>query len=142
MTTTTTFKEAIEAAMLDMAEKDAEFSAKLFAENKSIDECLNYILHRVKESGANGFADEEVFQMAADYYNAANVKVEDLMAECTVIVNQHYTITDEEIASAKAKAIESLIEDEKRKLRRQTPTKPTKPEPKAEAAKPQQSSLF
>jgi len=68
------FKTVIQNYLNDLASKDSLFAQTLQKANKSIDECINYILHEVARSGCNGFADEEIFNMAVHYYDEDDIK--------------------------------------------------------------------
>ncbi|RRJ91550.1 PcfK-like protein [Paenimyroides tangerinum] len=69
------FKNVIQDYLNSQAEKDELFAKSLSKENKNIDDCINYILNQVQASGCNGFADEEVFQMAMHYYDEDDLKI-------------------------------------------------------------------
>ena len=69
------FKNVIQDYLNSQAEKDELFAKSLTKENKNIDDCINYILNQVQASGCNGFADEEVFQMAMHYYDEDDLKI-------------------------------------------------------------------
>jgi len=69
------FKNVIQDYLNSQAKKDELFAKSLTKENKNIDDCITYILNQVKASGCNGFADEEVFQMAMHYYDEDDLKI-------------------------------------------------------------------
>lgn len=69
------FKNVIEDYLNAQTQKDRLFAKTLKKENKNIDDCITYILNRVKESGCNGFADEEIFQMAVHYYDEDDLTI-------------------------------------------------------------------
>lgn len=69
---------------------------------KSIDECCDYILDCVYESGQNGFADDEIYALALHYYDEDDIEV-GKHRECRVIVNHTIELTEEEKAEAGAK---------------------------------------
>lgn len=69
------FKNVIQDYLNSQAEKDELFAKSLRKENKNIDDCITYILNQVKASGCNGFADEEVFQMAMHYYDEDELEI-------------------------------------------------------------------
>lgn len=75
MKATDSFKTIIQAHLEDVAAKDPLFAETLKKPAKSIDDCITYILNTVKASGKNGFADEEVFNMAIHYYDEDDIKV-------------------------------------------------------------------
>lgn len=74
MKSTESFKQTIQNYLENRAKEDALFSKSYAKENKTIDECINYILSEVKNSGCNGFTDEEIFSMAVHYYDEDNIK--------------------------------------------------------------------
>lgn len=118
MKSTEAFKEVIQNYLEDRAAKD-ELFAKMYAnESKSLDNCINYIFKTVKESGCNGFADEEIFSMAVHYYNEENLTtIEDV--SCEVVVNHSiknqtadaalapFASTPNEIKASKKKVVKS-----------------------------------
>ena len=109
---TETFKKTIQQYLEKRAEEDSLFAETLKKENKSIDECVNYILSEVQKSGCNGFADEEIFGMAMHYYDEDDVKPGSAKL-MKVVVNHHVELTEEEKAIAKEKAMELAVEDAK-----------------------------
>ena len=72
---TDNFKQVIEEYVNNFAITNASFAEKLSNESKNIDDCITYILNKVKASGCNGFADDEIFGMAIHYYEEQNVEV-------------------------------------------------------------------
>lgn len=74
MKSTESFKQTIYSYLENRAKEDALFSKSFAKEKKSIDECINYILNEVKNSGCNGFTDEEIFSMAVHYYDEDDIK--------------------------------------------------------------------
>jgi PcfK-like protein len=111
---TETFKKTIQQYLEKRAGEDSLFAETLKKENKSIDECVNYILSEVQKSGCNGFADEEIFGMAVHYFDEDDVKPGSAKS-MKVIVNHHVELTEEEKAIAKEKAMELAVEDAKDK---------------------------
>ncbi|NII81696.1 MULTISPECIES: PcfK-like family protein [unclassified Pedobacter] len=71
---TEAFKKIINDHLQHRAVNDPLFAATLAKENKSLDECINYIFSEVKKSGCAGFADEEVFNMAVHYFDEDSIK--------------------------------------------------------------------
>lgn len=86
MKATNTFKKIINDHLQQRAENDSLFAETLKKENKNIDECINYIFEKVKASGCQGFADEEIFGMAVHYYDEDDIKVNGKISG-NVIVN-------------------------------------------------------
>lgn len=86
MKSTEAFKQVIQNYLENRAKEDALFSISFAKENKTIDECINYILSEVQKSGCNGFTDEEIYSMAVHYYDEDDIKdVNPINA--TVVVN-------------------------------------------------------
>jgi hypothetical protein len=88
MKTTEEFKKVIQAKLEEMAKMDALFAKTLQKKNKNIDDCCTYILNTVQKSGCSGFADDEIFSMAAHYYDEDSIKVGEPV-NCKVVVNHH-----------------------------------------------------
>ena len=74
MKSTEAFKQVIQNYLENRAKEDALFSKSFEKENKTIDECINYILSEVKQSGCNGFTDDEIYSMAVHYYDEDSIK--------------------------------------------------------------------
>lgn len=92
MKSTDAFKQVIQSYLENRAKEDALFSKSYAKENKTIDECINYIFSEVQKSGCNGFADEEIYSMAVHYYDEDNIKdVNPINA--TVVVNHKVDMT-------------------------------------------------
>ena len=68
MKTSNHFKNTIKAYLDQRAETDVLFSFQYSKPEKSIDDCVTYILNTVQKSGCNGFADDEIYSMAVHYY--------------------------------------------------------------------------
>lgn len=136
------FKNTIKAKLDEMAEEDPFFAEHLEKEGKSLDGCINYILHQVKKIGANGFADDEIFGMAAHYYEEDNIK--DCNAiKCGVVVNHKPRLTDEEMEELKRQAREQVLAEERRRLTKKKEAPKPVAQPVEQEAKPQgQASLF
>ena len=66
------FKETIKA-YLDKLAESSDFALSYANPNKKLDECIDYILTQVKESGCAGFTDDEIFGMAVHYYDEENM---------------------------------------------------------------------
>ena len=62
------FKEAIRIYLAERADNEPEFAVTLAKPQKNLDDCLTYILNQVKKSGQEGFADEDIYNMAVHYY--------------------------------------------------------------------------
>ena len=104
------FKRTIQAYLDSRAAEDKLFAASYHKPNKSIDECVAYILNWVKKSGCNGFTDGEIYSQAVHYYDEDGIEVGKPL-QCQVVVNHAVELTDEEKAEARRKAV---VQSEKR----------------------------
>ena len=110
------FQRTIEAHLSAMAQRDPMFADHFCNPNKKIEDCITYILNQVKNSGLQGFDDDEIYSLAVHYY------VEDGIdpgtpVTCQVIVNHQVQLTEEEIAEQKKKAREEVFSREATRLR-------------------------
>ena len=69
------FKEAILNYLDEMANRDELFAKTFSKPYKNIDDCVTYILNEVKKSNRQGFADDEIFNMALHYYDEETVEI-------------------------------------------------------------------
>ncbi|MBB1150256.1 PcfK-like family protein [Myroides sp. NP-2] len=86
MKASNTFTNIIKSHLDNRAKNDTLFATTYAKENKNIDDCITYILNQVKESGCNGFADDEIFSMAVHYYDEDDIKIGKKIS-CKVVVN-------------------------------------------------------
>ena len=100
MKTTEHFKRTIQAHLDRIASEDELFARFYSNPSKNPDDCITYILNTVKESGCNGFADEEIYSMAIHYYTEENINVGKPM-NCNVVVNHAVELTEEEKEEAR-----------------------------------------
>lgn len=108
MKATTHFKNTIQNYLEQRAQTDAMFEWSYSTkENKNIDDCCTYILNQVKESGCNGFADEEIFSMAVHYWDEDNIDIGKPI-NCHIAVNHIVELTEKEKERAKKEALEKV----------------------------------
>lgn len=90
------FKDTILNYLQVRANTDEQFAVTFAKEGKSIDNCVNYILRKVKESDCNGFTDEEIYGMAIHYYDEDDIKAEEVapISVSKVVVNHAPTLTE------------------------------------------------
>ena len=62
------FKQVIQDYLVARAKNDSLFAAAYLKPNKNIDDCITYVLNTVSKSGCNGFADDEIYNIAVPYY--------------------------------------------------------------------------
>lgn len=86
MKSTDHFKSVIEGHLQGRAKTDPLFAGTLANPGKNIDDCITYIINEVHKSGCNGFADDEIFGMAAHYYDEENIEVGQVR-DCRVVTN-------------------------------------------------------
>lgn len=106
------FKTTIQQYLEKRAAEDSLFAETLKKENKSIDECINYILSEVQKSGVNGFADEEIFGMAVHYYDEDDLKAVKQNSS-RVVVNHKVELSEDDLATAKEEGMKLAIEEAK-----------------------------
>jgi len=104
-----------------MADADPHFAVKYLHQSKNIDDCITYILNRVQKSGCAGFTDDEIFGMAAHYYDEDKVNIGKPI-DCQVVVNHKPELTPEEIEEAKRQALEQVMNEQRKKLTAKRPT--------------------
>ncbi|SFL09134.1 PcfK-like protein [Porphyromonadaceae bacterium KH3CP3RA] len=135
MKTTNHFRNTIKAYLDQRAETDVLFSFQYSKPEKNIDDCINYILNTVYESGENGFTDDEIYSMAIHYYDKDNIKLGEKI-DAHVVVNHRVQLTEEEKEQARKDAIRKLQEQEYNRMKQ-----PVKKAKRVEL-KPQQPTLF
>jgi hypothetical protein len=136
MKATDIFKRTIHTYLVQRAASDELFAEKYVNPNKSIDDCVTYILNTVQKSGCNGFADDEIYSMATHYYDEENINIGNPV-NCNVVVNHVVELTDEEKEQARKDAIQRVQDDAYKKM-----TQPAKRVKKETATVNLQPSLF
>ncbi len=130
---TTNFKTVIENHLNLIAADNPIFAATLKKPNKSIEECISYILQYVQDSGLNGFTDDEIYSKAIHYFDEDSIIVANKDLNVNVVVNHHVELTQEDIEAAKQQAIDELVVQKKQQFK----TKPI-----AKKTEENQISLF
>lgn len=72
------FAAQIKKHLDEVAEKDKLFAVTYAKKNKSIDECVNYIIEEARKrahSGVAAISDVDVYNMAIHYYDEDDIKV-------------------------------------------------------------------
>ena len=130
----TPFERTIQSYLENYASQDEAFKERYNNPDKNIVECCNYIMNQVKKSGCNGFADEEIYKMARDYY-VDEISKDDIKAiSGTVVVNHTVELTEEEKVKARVEAMKRFEEEclqEERKKREEEMKAQAKAEEKA-----------
>lgn len=125
---TESFRDTIKAYLDKRAHNDELFAVAYAKENKNIDDCITYILNEVKNSGCNGFADDEIYSMAVHYYDEDDLSVGSPIS-CKVVVNHTVELTEEEKVEARKNAIRQFQQEEIKKMQERN-----KPKAKVEVA--------
>ncbi len=131
------FARTIAEYLNQRAITDPLFAPNLAKPNKNIEDCINYILHQVQQSGCCGFEDAEIYSMAVHYYDEDEIEVRK-PAPCRAVVNHTIVLTEEEKAEARQAAIKQYQREELAKLQSRN-ARPKKVVPKEVE---QQPSLF
>ena len=109
------FTRAIAEYLNQRAATDHLFAPNLMKPNKSIEECVTYILNQVQANGCNGFEDDEIFSMAVHYYDEDDIEVGKAVS-CQVAVNHIVELTEEEKVEARQEAIKQYQREELAKI--------------------------
>lgn len=125
---TENFKRTIQEYLERRAKTDELFAKAYAKPNKSIDECITYILNEVQRSGCNGFEDDEIFGMAVHYYDEDNLDA-GKKVNCKVVVNHTVELTEKEKQEIREKARNDFYEEQLAKQRESS-----KPKKKAKAS--------
>ncbi|BCG54280.1 PcfK-like family protein [Alistipes indistinctus] len=121
--TTDYFKQTIQSYLQRRAQEDELFAPRLANPKKNIDDCITFILNYVKESGCNGFADDEIYSLAMHYYDEDDIDIGKPL-QCKVVVNHTIVLTEEEKAEARRKAMQKATDEAYAKLtKRNSPKK-------------------
>jgi predicted choloylglycine hydrolase len=110
------FKNTIKAYLDQRAETDVLFSLQYSKPEKNIDDCITYILNEVKKSGCNGFADDEIYNMAVHFYDEDNIEIGMPINNAHVVVNHFVELTEEEKEQARQDAIQKAQDEAYRKM--------------------------
>lgn len=131
------FKRTIQNYLQRRAQEDALFAPRYANPKKNIDDCITFILNYVKQSGCNGFADDEIYSLALHYYDEDNIDIGKPLTNCKVVVNHTIELTEAEKATAREKAMQRATDEAYRKITQGKSKSKSKP-----AATVTQSSLF
>ena len=129
------FKQTIQSYLQRRAQEDELFAPRYANPKKNIDDCITFILNYVKQSGCNGFADDEIYSLAMHYYDEDDIDIGKPLTNCKVVVNHTIVLTEEEKAEARRQAMQKETDEAYRKI-----TQGKNKTKKAETAT--QSSLF
>ena len=129
------FKQTIQSYLQRRAQEDELFAPRYANPKKNIDDCITFILNYVKQSGCNGFADDEIYSLAMHYYDEDDIDIGKPLTNCKVVVNHTIELSEAEKAEARRQAMQKATDEAYRKI-----TQGKNKTKKAETAT--QSSLF
>lgn len=129
------FKQTIQSYLQRRAQEDELFAPRYADPKKNIDDCITFILNYVKQSGCNGFADDEIYSLALHYYDEDDIDIGKPLTNCKVVVNHTIELSEAEKAEARRQAMQKATDEAYRKI-----TQGKNKTKKAETAT--QSSLF
>lgn len=110
------FKQTIQSYLQRRAQEDALFAPRYANPKKNIDDCITFILNYVKQSGCNGFADDEIYSLAMHYYDEDDIDIGKPLTNCKVVVNHTIVLTEEEKAEARRRAMQKATDEAYRKI--------------------------
>lgn len=116
MKSTEIFKKTILTYLEQRAANDELFAIAYRKSQKNIDDCITYILNTVRQSGCNGFADDEIYSLATHFYDEDGIDVGKPF-DCQVIVNHAVELTVEEKEEARKEAIQRLQDEMYRQMK-------------------------
>ena len=140
-------KDRIKEYLDKKAEIDELFAVTYAKENKSLDECYDFILSEARKQGNTVcMDDDDVFGLAVHYYDEDNIKVRPTTTSVKVATSaEKIELTEEDKAIAKERAIRQLKDEELAKLKKAEDLKIRKAISKAEKEaefEKEQLSLF
>ena len=97
-----------------------DIQGNLQKENKSLKECISYIIQQAEKLAENRCAfmtDEQVYGLAVHYYDEDDIEV-DKVAGCNVVVNHVVELSEEEKKQARQEAIKQYRQEELIKLQK------------------------
>jgi len=132
MNSTDNFKKVISAHLEQLAATDQLFAVTFKKENKSIDECIKYMLQTIQASKIQAWTDEDVYNLAVHYYDEDNLKAKaGHEPSCKIVTPFEPELTEQEKAAAKQAAIDKLVNQETERMRKK-PAQAKKEENKVE----------
>lgn len=110
------FEKTIKKYLDERALTDELFAERYPNEKKSIKDCCTYIVNEVKKSRRSGYAAEEIFGMAAHYYDEDDIKPGKPISGVRIVVDHVPELTAEEKEQAKSDAIEKYQQEVRAEL--------------------------
>ena len=116
MKATDYFKQTIQSYLQRRAQEDELFAPRYANPKKNIDDCITFILNYVKQSGCNGFADDEIYSLALHYYEEDDIDIGKPLTNCKVVVNHTIELSEAEKAEARRQAMQKATDEAYRKI--------------------------
>ena len=110
------FKQTIQSYLQRRAQEDELFAPRYANPKKNIDDCITFILNYVKQSGCNGFADDEIYSLALHYYDEDDIDIGKPLTNCKVVVNHTIELSEAEKAEARRQAMQKATDEAYRKI--------------------------
>ena len=110
------FKKVIQSFLEDKAKNDLMFTQRFNNPSKDINECISFVLHKVKESGCNGFTDEEIYGLALHYYDEDKLDPIAKIDQSRIVVNHVVELSEADKKEAHQLAMKKAIADQYGKL--------------------------
>lgn len=79
------FKTIVKTYLDKRAEQDELFAKTYAKPNKSIDECIAYIIQEVRKANRIGWANSEIWNLAIHYYDEDSIKVTGSMPNVSIV---------------------------------------------------------
>lgn len=115
MKSTAYFTRTILTHLEQRASEDPLFAQSFANPDRDIDQCCVFILNQVHKSGCNGFHDDEIFELAENYYTAENIEVGKPI-NARIMINHVVELTTEEREQARQDAIQKAQNDAYNKM--------------------------
>ena len=136
------FENIIKSYLEERSKADELFSKSFTKPNKSITECCSYIMGEAKKQGnAVAMTNEEVYNLAVHYYDEDNLKVNKVY-NARVSTPTPVTLTEEDKAAAKERALRAYEAVEQKKLEEREKARKEALKKKAAQQQEVQPSLF
>lgn len=142
------FKTIVKTYLDKRAEQDELFAKTYAKPNKSLDECIAYIIQEVRKANRIGWANSEIWNLAIHYYDEDSIKVTGSMPNVGIVHTNGHDDTPLRPAAPKPTPSKGKGEPQKPtttppKSTTPTPQKPAQPSKPSESNKPQYTaSLF
>lgn len=101
------FKMTIKAYLDHRASYDELFAHNYSHPEKSLDDCVTYVLNWVQKSGCCGFSDDEIYSQCVHFFDEFDIEIGNPI-ECNIAINHVVELSEEEKAQARRDAIKKV----------------------------------